>query len=141
MSDFVIVTGDTVSVTFPSTVIPAAQAPQPLAGTSSDLAFGGAFVCLEGDELPAALRTPLTYSEPKYPIMGTGTLKFVLTKAVNTTTVLTDAGKTVLLKGARFAAIFTVTSPAKDVKGNTDSQTVKNGTASFSTKNDCLTAD
>jgi Contractile injection system spike tip protein len=141
VSDFVLATGDTVAVTFPTTVIPAAQAPQPLVGTSSDLAFGGAPVCLEGDELPPVLRAPLNYSEPKYPIPGTGTLRFVLTKAVNTTTVLADGGKAVLLKGAPFAAIFTVTTPAVDAKGNPDSQPTKNGTASFTTTNACFTAD
>jgi hypothetical protein len=135
------VTGDTVTVTFPGTVILAAQAPQLLVGTSSDLTFGGVFVCLEGDELPSALRGLLPYFEPKFQTQGTGTLKFVLTRAVNTTTVLADGGKAALLKGAPFAAIFTVANPAKDAKGNPDPQAAKNGTASFTTKNDYFTAD
>lgn len=141
MGDFVIVTGDTVTATFTTTVIPAAQAPQPLIGSSTDLAVGGAFVCLEGDELPPALRVPLPYTEPPFTVPGTGTLKFVLGMGTNTTRILVDGGKAALIKGGPFQAIFTVAQQAKTPKGESDPAATKTGTASFTTTNSVLTAD
>jgi hypothetical protein len=140
MSDFVIVTGDTVMVTFAAITIAAAASPQPLTGTSKDLSVGGLPVCVEGDELPMSLKVPLSYVTPQFPISGTGSLKLFPVKGMNTTTVLTDGGKALLLKGAVFQAVFTITSPASSPKGP-DSTDPRTGTASFTTANSVLTAD
>ncbi|MFD0636148.1 hypothetical protein ACFQ9X_35850 [Catenulispora yoronensis] len=138
--NFVMVTGDTVSVTIPGIVIPVAQTPQPLVGTSQDLTFGGAFVCLEGDELAPTLKGPLTFTESGYSITGTGTLKLVPSPGVNLTTLLKDNNKALLIKGAPFSAVFTVTTPAANPNGQTASNAPKNGTATFATKNNVFTA-
>lgn len=140
-TNYVMLDNDTVSLVIPGAIIPAAQGPQPLVATSTDLTGAGARVCLEGDELPPALRVPLNYSEPSFPVAGTGTLKLTPIKGVNTTTVLSDGGKAVLLKGSPFTAVFTITNPAKTPKGEPAPAAPKSGTATFATKNDFFTAD
>jgi len=140
MSDFVMVTGDTVTVTFATMTITSAPGPQPLVGSGAGLRVGGFVVCLEGDELPPSLKGPLSYTDGPFRNPGTGTLKLLPVKGVNTTRVLTDGGRAVLLKGAVFPAVFTVTSPATNPKGDPDSTAPKSGTASFSTGNSILTA-
>lgn len=140
-TNFVLATGDTLAVTIPGAVIPAAAAPQPLLGTSTDLLRGGIPVCVKGDELPPALRGPLTYSEPSFPNFGTGTLQLTPIPGVHLTTVLADNGTAVLLKGTPFLAVFTIGTPATDPKGQPAPQAPKTGTASFATTNDWFTAD
>jgi hypothetical protein len=89
--------------------------------------------CLEGDELPVALRGPLTYTTTECTIPGTGTLDLTLT-AGNKTTRSECEGKKILTKGGDFVARFNVSVPAK-IPGTPpidDPQLVKNGTAKFS---------
>ena len=65
MGDFVLRTGDTVKVTIPPpAVIPALEAPVPLAGSAETLTVCEMTACLQGDELPLILREPLAYTAP-----------------------------------------------------------------------------
>jgi hypothetical protein len=136
MSDFVIVDGDTLSVNFGATVIPQAQGPKPLTGSSPDFFVKSSAACRPGDEIPPSLKGPLTYTEGAYTIPGQGTL----TVSPKTTTVLKNGGLALLLKGAQFSATFTVTTPATNPIGVPDPLLTKQGTASFSTSNTILTA-
>jgi Contractile injection system spike tip protein len=136
MSDFVIVDGDTLTVSFGATVIPQAQGPQPLSGSSPDFFVKSSPVCRRGDEIPPSLKAPLLYTEGVYTIPGQGTLAV----SPKTTTVLKNSGLAVLLKGTQFDATFTVTQAATTPTGAPDPVLAKRGTASFTTGNDVLTA-
>jgi hypothetical protein len=113
-ADFVIVTGDMIKITIPPPcVIPSIQAPVPLKGSSTNLTVGGKFVCLQGDELPISLKSPLPYTAPPFVTPGTGTLTVTLTPTNMTTPLTTvNGGKPLLIKGGPFPALFTVSSPA-----------------------------
>ena len=95
MSDFVIIDGDTLTVNFGATVIPQAQGPKPLSGSSPDFLVKSAPVCRQGDEMPPSLKGPLTYTEGAYSTPGQGTLAV----SPNTTTVLKNGGIALLLQG------------------------------------------
>ncbi len=136
MSDFVIVDGDKLTVNFGATVIPKAQQPQPLTGSSPDFFVKSSAACRAGDEIPPTLKGPLDYTEPAYPTPGKGTL----TVSPKTTTVLKNGGLALLLKGTQFSATFQVAEPAKNPVGVPDPNLVKQGTASYSTSNTILTA-
>jgi contractile injection system spike tip protein len=138
MSDFVIIDGDTITVTFSTTIIPNAQGPRPLSGSSPDLSVRGAPACRKGDELPSSLRGPLTYTDGAFAVAGQGTLAVV----PKTTTVLKDGKIALLVKGTTFTATFTVTQPAKmpPPVSTPDPVPVKSGTASFTTRNNILAA-
>jgi len=142
MGDFVIVNGDTLSVNFGATMIMPAG-PQPLIGSSPDFLVKSSPVCLQGDEIPPSFQGALSYTEPPFTVPGTGTLDI----SPQTTTVLKNGGKALLLKGTVFDATFRVTSPAKtppappaDPDGTPDLVLTKSGTASFATSNTILTA-
>lgn len=141
-SDFIMRTGDMLQVTItPPTIVPQLMAPVPLVGTSTNLAVGGPLVCLEGDELPPALRAPMPYTAPPFVIPGTGTLQ--LTLLPTNTTQLTQNGKKILIKGQQFIAKFNVQSPAQQPTPAgpiPDPVAVKPGTAQFITTNMTVTA-
>lgn len=112
MADFIIKTGDMLQVTVPPpALVPQLAAPVPLLGTGSSVLVNGAPVCLQGDELPVALRGPLAYTAPPFVTPGMGTLTVTLLPT-NLTMRTTAAGKPALLKGATFVATFNVTVPA-----------------------------
>lgn len=138
MSDFVIVDGDTLSVNFGATVIPQAQGPKPLSGSSPDLFVENSAACRQGDEIPPSLKGPLDYTEGAYSNPGQGTLAV----SPKTTTVLKDGGIALLLKGTQFDATFTVSKPATTTTTPPvpDPVLSKPGTASFATRNNILTA-
>jgi hypothetical protein len=138
MSDFVIVDGDTLSVNFGATIIPQAQGPKPLTGSSPDFAVKSSAACLTGDEIPPSLKGPLTYTEGSYTVPGSGTL----TVSPKTTTVLKNGGIALLLKGTLFDTTFSVSTPATTPGPAPvpDPVLVKRGTASFATANNILTA-
>ncbi len=138
MSDFVIIDGDTLTVAFGATVIPAATGPKPLSGSSPDFLVKDSPVCRKGDELPPSLKGPLQYTDGAYTVPGQGTLA-VFPK---TTTVLKNGELVLLLKGAQFSATFTVTQPAKTPPpvSTPDPVLSKPGNASYSTKNTILRA-
>lgn len=120
----------------PPAMVPPLLAPIPLIGSSTDTFVGGMAACLEGDELPVAISTPLPYIAPPYVTPGVGTLKLTLMPTNKTMT--TKNGKAILLKGATFTAEFNVTSPAMmptPAGPQPDPLTKKPGTAQFITTN------
>jgi Contractile injection system spike tip protein len=135
VGDFVIKTGDMIQITImPPTVVPPLIPPIPLVGTSTDTFVDKMPVCLEGDELPMAIATPLPYFSPPYVTPGMGTLK--LTLMPNNKSMMTKNGKAILLKGATFTAEFTVSSPAMmptPAGPQPDPVPKKTGTAQFIT--------
>jgi hypothetical protein len=137
MDDFVIKTGDTVKVTIPPpTVVPALATPVPLKGSSTNVLVTNQPVCLQGDELPDALKTPLPYTAPPFTNPGTGKLTLMLLPA--NLTVQTKNGKALLIKGQRFTATFTVQTPATQTTPAgpvPDPVAAKPGTAEFITTN------
>ncbi len=136
-ADYIIVSGDMIRVTMPPpTIVPQLMAPVPLVGSSPKVTVGGMPVCLEGDELPAALRGPLPYTSPPFVTPGTGTLDISLLPANKT--VQTENGKKILIKGTAFTARFTVQTPAQQPSPAgpvPDPLPVKSGTAQFITGN------
>jgi hypothetical protein len=135
--DFVIVTGDMIQVTIaPPAIVPQLMAPVPLIGTSQKVVLGGKPICLEGDELPPSLKASMPYTAPPFVIPGTGTLEIKLMPT--NTTIPTDNGKKILIKGATFVAKFNVQTPAQQPTPGgpvPDPVAVKPGTAQFITTN------
>ncbi|WP_420717233.1 hypothetical protein [Streptomyces sp. H27-G5] len=136
MRDFFIRTGDTLTVTIPGTIIPAAAAPVPLTGSSVKMKVEKMSVCLEGDELPQSLKVPLAYTAGPYTTPGQGALTLTLTPA-NKTSKTKCEGKYILIKGGDFTAKFDVSTPAQQPGSppTSDPQLVKNGIAKFATTN------
>lgn len=92
-------------------VCPVIVAPLPLLGTGSPFFISGKLVCLEGDEIPAVLKTPLPYISPPYVIPGMGMLE--VKPPPNCYTVKWKVkGKRILIIGPPFQAEFKVTLPA-----------------------------
>ena len=120
----------------PPTIVPQLMAPVPLVGTSQKVMIGGKPACLEGDELPAALKAPMQYTSPPFVTPGTGTLEITLLPTNKT--VKTENGKKILIKGATFTAKFKVQTPAQQPTPAgpvPDPVAVKPGTAQFITTN------
>jgi len=112
MPDFMIKNGDMLKVTVtPPAIVPQLAAPIPLVGTGMPTSVNSQTVCLEGDELPPALRGPLMYTAPPFVTPGTGTLTVTL-MPLNKTLRTTISGRAALLRGATFTATFSVTVPA-----------------------------
>ncbi|BFU47633.1 hypothetical protein [Krasilnikovia sp. MM14-A1004] len=136
-ADFIIATGDQIQVTIPPpTIVPQLAAPIPLIGTSKNVMVGTNPVCLEGDELPVAIKGPLTYTAPPFITPGTGTLEITLLPTNKT--MQTENGKKILVKGATFTVRFNVQTPAQQPTPTgpvPDPVAVKPGTAQFITTN------
>jgi hypothetical protein len=143
VTDFVIKTGDMLEVTLPEpALVPALEAPQPLTGSSTNVTIGGMPVCLQGDELPIALREPLPYTAPPFVTPGTGMLTLTLLPE-NLTQQTTNGGKPLLIRGAMFTAMFTVEVPATQPTPTgpvPDPEAEKPGTARFITTNESVSA-
>ncbi|MFD9702933.1 hypothetical protein [Lentzea sp. NPDC059081] len=142
MGDFVLKSGDVLRITVaPPAVVPALAAPLPLKGSSSSVTVGGSPACVMGDELPDAVRQPLSYTAPPFTNPGTGKVQILLTP--RNTTAMTSNGPKLLLKGGPFPVVFTVTTPATQTTPAgpvPDPVLVKNFTASFVTTNTTVTA-
>jgi len=107
-----LITGDFLKITVPPpTLIPMVIPPIPLLGTSSKILLMGMPVCVDGDELPAMLKSPMPYTAPPFVTPGMGSWQIIL-QSTNKTSKGKDSGKPMLLKGATFQAKFTVSSPA-----------------------------
>ena len=136
-ADFIIKTGDMIQITIPPpAIVPMLMAPVPLVGTSADTMVGMMPVCLEGDELPPALRAPMPYTAPPFVTPGMGTVSVTLTPANKT--MQTKNGKAILIKGTPFMAEFTVAAPAMQPTPAgpvPDPVAKKPGTAQFITTN------
>src|ERR1051326_7381196 len=112
MGDFLIKTGDLLQVTVPPpAIVPQLIAPVPLVGTGMTIMINHQPVCLQGDELPIAIKGPLMYTAPPFVTPGMGTLTIILLPT-NLTLRSTASGKPALLRGASFGALFNVTVPA-----------------------------
>jgi Contractile injection system spike tip protein len=135
--DFIIRTGDMIQVTIPPpAIVPMLLSPVPLVGTGMTVMAAGMAVCLEGDELPPALRVLLPYTAPPFVTPGMGTL--TVTLLPTNKTIQTVNGRAILIKGATFPAQFQVTVPAMQptpVGPVPDPLLVKPGTAQFVTTN------
>ena len=110
MSDFILITGDTVM--FKPSFGAATVVPQPgiLSGTGSAKINGSPF-CVEGDE--ANVIVPgVMYTAPPYVIPGVGILSIDSLASDQVATKTKSGGKAVLLKGGDFNAKFEVVSPA-----------------------------
>lgn len=108
----ILVTGDMLQITVPPpAIVPMVLAPVPLVGSSSKVMIMGKPACLDGDELPPVLKSPVPYVAPPYVTPGTGTFSIIL-QPTNKTTQGQDSGKPMLLQGATFQAKFQVASPA-----------------------------
>jgi len=142
VADFVIKSGDMIKVTIaPPALVPTLQAPVSLSGSGSTISVNGSPVCLEGDELPPALRAPMPYTAPPFTNPGSGKLSVTLTPGNKTQT--TDNGKPILIKGSKFTALFTVEIPATQTTPSgpvPDMVLTKNGTAEFITTNVSIAA-
>jgi hypothetical protein len=142
MDDYVIRTGDQLKVTMAAPVVVAALAePVPLTGSGDTVLVGGEPACLRGDELPIVLRVPLAYSASPFTNPGTANLTVVLLPANMTR--LTENGKPLLLKGQKFTALLTVTTPATRSTPDgpvPDPLLAKPGTAEFITTNETVRA-
>jgi hypothetical protein len=135
--DYIIVTGDMIQVTItPPAIVPQLLAPVPLVGSSQNVMVANMPICLEGDELPAALKGPLPYTAPPFVTPGTGTLEITLLPTNKT--MQSENGKKILIKGTTFTAKFTVKTPAQQPTPAgpvPDPVAVKPATAQFITTN------
>ena len=136
-ADYIIRTMDMLQVTIdPPAIVPMLMAPGPLMGTSTNLQVIDQFVCLLGDEIPMAWRSPMPYTAPPFVTPGMGTLQVILLPTNQTAQ--TSNGKPILLKGSTFQAMFNVSAPAMQPTPAgpiPDPLAVKPGTAQFITTN------
>ena len=136
-ADFIIKTGDMIQITIPPpAIVPMLMAPVPLTGTSTNVMVMNMPACLQGDELPPAIKGPLPYTAPPFVTPGTGTLQIILLPT--NLTMITSNGKPIIIKGATFQAIFNVGAPAMQPTPAgpvPDPLVVKPGTAQFITTN------
>lgn len=135
--DYIIRTGDFLQVTIdPPAIVPMLEAPGPLRGSSTNTKVMDQYVCLVGDEIPMAWRSPMPYTAPPFVTPGTGTLQVILLPTNQTA--MTMNGSPMLLKGSVFQAMFQVQSPAMQPTPAgpvPDPLLVKPGTAQFITVN------
>ena len=136
-ADFIVKSGDMIQITIPPpAVVPQLMAPVPLVGTSSKVMINNQPACLQGDELPPAIKGPLVYTAPPYVTPGTGSVTIVLMP--NNLTMQTSNEKPLLVKGVTFQAVFNVQSPAMmptPAGPQPDPLIIKPGTAQFITSN------
>ena len=92
-------------------VCPVIVAPLPLLGTGTTMTVGGMPVCVEGDEIPVVLKSPLPYISPPYVIPGMGLLE-VKPPPSSYTVKVKLKGKRIMIVGPPFQAEFKVTVPA-----------------------------
>jgi hypothetical protein len=138
MTDFVLITGDTVmfNPTFGQAIV--VVQPGTLNGTGKDN-VDGKLVCVEGDE--ATVRVlGCAYQTPQYSIPGVGMLSIASLGADQTAKRTKAGGKAVLLKGSVFNAKFEVMVPAQQPPPGPSSPTPDStpqysGTGSFVTTN------
>jgi len=111
MGDFIIKTNDMIQFTVPPpALIPMIAAPVPLIGTGTTVTIGNVPICLQGDELPPTLQSPMPYTAPPFVTPGMGTLTVMLLPT--NLSMKTMQGKPMILKGATFNAMFNVSAPA-----------------------------
>jgi len=139
----VIVDGDMIQITInPPCIVPQLIPPVPLVASGFSK-ITDKVVCVEGDELPPSIKSPLTYMSGAYVIPGTGTVKVTLNDD-NKTSVAKDKDKKMLLKGSTFKAEFDVQSPAQmptPTGPQPDPMSKYTGTAMFITTDTVVTSD
>ncbi|WNV87968.1 hypothetical protein [Umezawaea sp. Da 62-37] len=138
VNDTAVRTGDFLRVTIPPpALVPLLQAPGVLRGSGLRIGVLGKPVCLEGDELPDAFRAVMPYTAPPFVTPGTGRLQITLLPT-NKSLRTRSGGRSILLRGTVFTALFQVVSPAMQptpVGPIPDPVLVKPGTAQFVTDN------
>jgi hypothetical protein len=143
MGTKVIIDGDMIKITInPPCVVPQLIPPVPLVASGFSK-ITDKVVCVEGDELPPSIKSPLVYTAPPFVIPGTGTVKVTLNDD-NKTSVAKDKDKKMLLKGSTFQAEFDVQSPAKmptPAGPQPDPMSTYKGTAQFITTDTVVTSD
>jgi Contractile injection system spike tip protein len=140
--DFIIQNGDELMITItPPALVPALLAPVPLVASGFST-INGLAVCVEGDENPQSLQAPTPYTSPPYTVPGMGTVAVTLGPS-NKTSVATDQGKAILVKGSTMTAKFTVSVPAQmpPPVSTPDPLATKTGTAVFITTNTLAQAE
>jgi hypothetical protein len=141
--DYIICNNDMIQITpTPPMVCPSLSAPVPLVASGFSTVNNMA-VCLEGDELPPALKSPVPYMSPPFVTPGMVSVSITLQPS-NKTQVAQDSGKPMLLKGQTFQVKFSVQSPAMQPTPTgpvPDPVSQKMGTAQFITTNTIAQAE
>jgi hypothetical protein len=141
--DFIICNNDMIQITpTPPMICPSLTAPIPLVASGLSTVNNMA-VCLEGDELPPALKSPVPYMSGAFVTPGMVSVSITLQPA-NKTKVAQDSGKAMLLKGQTFQVSFSVQSPAMQPSPTgpvPDPVASKTGTAQFITTNTIAQAE
>ncbi|MEU6273030.1 hypothetical protein ABZ871_11550 [Streptomyces populi] len=144
MGEFVIVTGDVVTVEPPedtgATYILTPPTPLPLAGSSPHTRVRGLPACVP-DDIEKKLKAAFTYVAGTFTVPGGGDISFELAdankarKTMDTTVGGSD--EPLVIGGAAFRAKFTFKKSAQDPNGVVDADrkpaSSKDGTASFGT--------
>jgi hypothetical protein len=111
MKDGVLRSNDLLTITIaPPAIVPLLAAPIPLLGTGIRGGAAGQPICVQGDELPPSIRTPLAYTAPPFVIPGEGMLTIEL--GADHLGLHTIGGRPVLLQGGLLHVWFRVTMPA-----------------------------
>ncbi|WP_406375837.1 hypothetical protein OG788_40020 [Streptomyces sp. NBC_00647] len=144
MGEFVIVTGDEVTIKPPEdtgamyTLVP--PTPLPIVGSSPHARVRGVPACVP-DDIEKKLKAAFTYVAGTFTVAGGGDISFELEdanksrKTVDTTT--SGSEEPLVVSGVAFKAKFTFTKSAQDPNGVVDADrqpaSSKDGTASFGT--------
>ena len=107
--------------------------PVELTGSGGPLGLFGETVCIEGDELPESIASPMPYMTAQFPIPGSGTLAIDLDDS-HLATKLTSGGRKLLRIGGDLKTTFTVDVPATrpSITGvDPDKVEIYEGTAGF----------
>ena len=143
MGSKVIIDGDMIQISINAPcIVPQLASPVPLVASGFSKVTDKV-VCVEGDELPPSIKSPLVYMSGGYTIPGTGTVKVTLNDD-NKTSVAKDKDKKMLLKGSTFQAEFDVQSPAQmptPAGPQPDPMSKYTGTAKFITTDTVVTSD
>lgn len=135
-ADRVVCNGDLLVITLPAPlIVPELAAPIPLNGTGiRHGAMDGVIACVQGDEVPYAVRHPLTYTSP--PFYTPGHVMLSITLNPDNIGMHQVDGHNVLLRGSQFHVTLTVAHPAMqeyETQLMPDPVLVKFGTGYFMT--------
>jgi hypothetical protein len=133
MSDFIIMTGDTVmfSPNFAPAIVNVV--PGTITG-SSKITISGAIACVQGDE--TSVTVPATYISGAFSVPGAGTLTISALGSDQLGQKTSSTQKPLILKGSTFTAQFSVQAPATNPSsGAPDGVPMYSGTGQFQTTN------
>ncbi|MEP5340737.1 MAG: hypothetical protein ABJL44_00055 [Algibacter sp.] len=110
--DLVIMDGDKVQFSTIGAITLLPPMPETVIEASGETTINGKKVCVEGDEKKIEIAN-CSYTMPPFTIPGSGTLKIKSLGPNQLTQKRKSGGKSFILKGKLFIAIFEVKSPAK----------------------------